>query len=272
LRDDKSEKTIYVYGGVYDIAQEYIDANIPVIPEDGDYNNNYTPYNVWVPKNTHLIGLGNVVLSYAPSASAVTEAQSKCVSPLNIHDTCTVENLTVECKNGRYAAHLDGQGDSAYSDITVEIKNVRFVRHTNDPGRGWGEVVGIGLDKRQALTFDGCVFEREDTTGTVNFYAHNRNAVGGQALTAAESSRILIRDCVFVNAGQTNDLVRLSSAVTTNLLNIETKFIGCYIGGRIHLYERTSGAPNCFNVMLLNSGNPTIAIDDANNAYPVRVY
>ncbi len=272
LRNDNSEKIIYVDGGVYDIAQEYIDANIPVIPDDGDYNNNYTPYNVWIPENTHVIGLGNVVLRYMPDSSAVTEAQSKTVSPLNIHKSCTVENVTVECKNGRYCLHADGQGDSAYSNANIRLKNVRFIHYINDTDRGWGEVVGIGLDKQQTLIFEDCIFESKRTTGGANFYAHNRNLVGGVALTEAESSMLICKNCAFIQPGDTSNLIRLSSAVTTNLLQIETKFIGCYIGGTIHLMERTAGAPNCFDVTVLNSGNPTIVVDDSSNTYPVNVY
>lgn len=269
LRDDTSEKTIYVDGGVYDIAQEYIDANIPVIPDDGDFNNDYTPYNVWIPENTHVIGRGNVVFRYMPDSADVTAAQSKTVSPLNIHKTATVENVTVEGKNCRYCLHMDSQGSAEYSNAIMTLKNVSFIKHENDPNRGWGEVIGVGFDKQQSVIFENCYFERPGTGA--NFYAHNRNKVGNVSLLEQDSSRLEIINSVFQN-DSSGDSIKLSSAVTDNLLNIKVKLIGCFFNGIVHLAERSAGAANCFNVLMLHSGNPTITIDDTNNQYPVKVF
>ena len=108
LKDDVSEKTIIIEGGDYDIVQEYIDANVPVYTGD-DPTGNYFDYCVWVPKNTHIIGRGIVRLMWMPEAGTITLNQSKTVSPLNVANSCTIENIEVHCKNGRYCLHNDGQ-------------------------------------------------------------------------------------------------------------------------------------------------------------------
>lgn len=269
LRDDETPKIIYVDGGEYDIAQEYADANIPVIPDDGDYNSGYTPYNVWVPKNAHVIGRGRVVLRYDPSTEDVSATTSKTVSPMNAHYSCTVENMTIECTNGRYAAHLDGQGNSAYSDSIITFKNVRFIRNQRDEGYGWSSTVGIGFDRRQSLIFEECVFENNITSG-VNIFAHNRNAVGGTSLTIEKSSHMILKNCIFLSTNG-GEMFKLESRSIDNLLDIEVKLYNCYINGEIYL-RSSSGASNCFDLTVLNSGQATIRIDDANNPYPPKAY
>lgn len=270
LRNDTHKKTIYVDGGVYDIEQEYADANIPVIPDDGDYNNDYGQYNVWIPENTHLIGRGNVLIKYCPDTEDVSEAESKAVSPLNINKSCVVENVTVECKNGRYCIHIDNAGSRSYDNAIVTLKNVHCIKHTNDTGKGWGETVGIGLDMRQSLHFDSCVFETENTGAC--FFAHNRNVAGSTTLTQADSADMTIVNCVFVSSSALTDMIRLQSRSTTNLLEIPVKVIGCHVGGGIHLQSNSSGVSNCFNLLLLNSGTPNIVVDDTDNAYPIQQY
>ena len=69
LKDDAREKIIYVQGGEYDIFQEYKDLGIATPPDDVS-SSDYLDRCVFVPRNTKLIGIGNVKLTYNPAKAS----------------------------------------------------------------------------------------------------------------------------------------------------------------------------------------------------------
>ena len=100
------------------------------------------------------------------------------------------------------------------------------------------------------------------------FYGHDRNIVGGVSLSKATSSEIILRDCIIKTLGHTP--ARFVSGYTNNSMHIKVKISNSYISGQIKL--EGVGKRNSFELTLLNSGNPTINIDDASNPFPPKIY
>ena len=94
LKGDESEKTIYIDPGVYDLFAEYKQAGVPTPPDDVK-SPDYFDYNVFLPPNTRLIGIGDVLLRFAPTAEEITYGESRTWSPLNIMGGCHIENIEI---------------------------------------------------------------------------------------------------------------------------------------------------------------------------------
>ena len=122
LANDDSEKTIYIDSGEYDIFREYKEAGIDSPPDDVDVSD-YMRYNAFLPINTSLIGVGNVLLRFSPHKDEITYGESRTWAPLNILGGCHVENIEIYCKNGRYCIHDDAHNE--YKNSVHFYKHVR---------------------------------------------------------------------------------------------------------------------------------------------------
>lgn len=270
LKDDDSEKIIYINGGDYDIHQEYIDANIPVYEGD-DPSREYWDYNVFIPKNTHIIGRGTVRIMWMPDASDITENQSKTVSPVNVAGTMTLENVEIHCKNGRYCIHDDPLGKPEYTNAIKRYINVKCYKYANDNGYGFNPVIGFGIDTQMSYEFDNCYFKNYINERA--FYMHSRtNSIapryGGGNIKVNNS----ILDC-----GTAAMCVKFGNVGGMNSnFKIAVGFYNCFIGGAIHLINESASQstplPNVYDLTLLNCGNPTIVVADTDNPYPPKVY
>lgn len=278
LKNDKSNKTIYIHGGDYDIYQEYQDENIPVPQPSIDVKTNFYPYNVYVPPNTHVIGLGNVNINWLAD-DGISNNQMNAVSPVNVLGSCIIENVTINCKNGRYCIHGDALGNVNYSGSRWIFKGVKCYRQENKTGSNFAATIGFGLDEKQYLEFDNCYFEN-DGTGRA-FYVHSRtNNSLNQPITEANSSTVLVRNS---EINTTNDLLCTSLGVSQGCVaRIDIKFENTWFSGQLRINDEgsyTSGdRANVYNLTLLNckfSPNPTltyIEIRDTNNKYPPKLY
>jgi len=130
LREDQSEKIIYVHGGTYDIFREYRESTIPRPPREMESVHCYRPYNAIVSKNSHIIGIGRVRFVYAPSAEETYLTESKVISLLNLADSATIENIELIGYNCRYLIHDETLGlpefDGAQKRIITEFNNCYF--------------------------------------------------------------------------------------------------------------------------------------------------
>ena len=264
LADDESDKIIYVEGGEYDIFQEYQDANVPV-PPDGTSQSNYWNYNVWVPKNTHIIGRGIVKLIWSPTSSQVSSIQSKIVSPLNVADSCIIENIEVYCKNGRYCLHNDGLTNVKFIGAIQKFINCKFYKQANDDGLGLAPCTGFGISARMQHIYEDCEFYNE-ITGAVAFYGHSRKTVGNWDINAINSGNITMKNCIFISDYTYS--IRVDND-QTNTLQIKTKLENCYLSGHFRINE-SSGYSNGFDVTLLKCGNATVTGNQGN--YPAKIY
>ena len=269
LKDDDTEKTIYIDGGDYDIYAEYVAAGVPVYIGD-DPKSDYYDYCVWVPKNTHIIGRGIVRLRWDPSISTgVTAKQCQTVSPLNVAGSCTIENIEVYCGNGRYCLHNDGPRNPSCVGAVQRYINCRFYKSLAETvdgvTYGYQHTIGFGIDGEMRYEFDKCEFYN---TGSGNaFYGHTRLYTGSFEVTEATSGNIVCRDCIII-ADNTHSIRLDNYGETATDLHVRLLFSGCYIRGS--LYIPYADYPNAFDIVLLNCN--TITINKPNAKYPVSIY
>ena len=283
------EQIILVDGGEYDIFQEYIDNNVPVPPtpsQDPSFNpsTNYVTYNVWVNKNVHIIGLGNVIIKCMPEPADLNynENWSKVISPLNVREGCTIENIEIWAKNCRYCIHDDYNYVKATDDSIKKYINVtcrRFVR-TEGTNYGWREVIGIGAGKRQRIEFHNCKFISEYNDAT-NFYLHNRNETyidsdNTAPLTEYECSKYILENCLIYQPGSYVGVLKLANEATTNIQHIYFDMLSTFVSGGLLSCDMasndTGNNANVFDITQVMCNAITNTVRDANNRYPVKVY
>jgi hypothetical protein len=260
IQTDTFEKTIYLDPGTYDIFADYVANGIPTPPPDVA-TDDYFDYNVFLPQHTRLIGIGSVTLEFLPTPAQIDAATSKTWSVLNLwYGWNTVENLTIHCKNVRYAIHDDPH--SEYSGFTNIYRNVRIIAEAHDTGLGSSSATGFGFANQSSYIIEDCDW-RSNTSGSA-FYGHE----GGQG-----GAQITVRNSIFVASNADRAVrfqtIRAQSALVAPVL---TRLESCYIGGKIYLqsYRATSG--QFFDITLLKSGNPDQIIDYADNPYPIEVF
>ena len=268
LQDNHVEKVIFVDEGTYDMFKEYKEAGVASPPDDVS-SPDYFDYNVFLPVNTKLIGIGNVRLEFNPSADEITYGESRTWSPLNILGECHIENIEIYCKNGRYCIHDDSHNQ--YQGSTHYYKNVRTIYEYSDldsQGRrlGFNNTIGNGIAQGTNFIFEDCYFEFKGSDKNSAFYTHESGNTPGPLST------LTFIDCTFKGGLANSRTVRLQNLATADV-RVITTFQDCDIEGGIYLtiYKETSAQH--FDVTLINSGNPMQMIDDmANNRFPIKVY
>lgn len=185
LRDDETEKTIYIHGGEYDIFEEYGGEEFAKSVSDTDWRK----WCVLVPKNTKIVGVGDVVLKYMPEESQTTVNCCTCISPLNISASCQIENISIICKNCRYGIHDETSGLPEFDNVYKKYTGVIVNRYANDPElpQYLGQAYGGGWHKSPTLVFESCEFYAKNAWST-----HSRNNVPENC-----GARIVFKNCIF---------------------------------------------------------------------------
>lgn len=267
LKEDASEKTIYVDAGTYDIFREYKEAGIPSPPDDVRIPD-YFAYNAFLPLNTRLIGVGNVTLRFAPAADEVTYGESRTWSPLNILGACHIENIEIYCKNGRYCIHDDSHNE--YQNTTHSYKHVRCIYELGDTKDG--VLLGMNFTTGNGMA-EGCKFEFEDCTfqfvGGGNHSAFYTHECAGEDTENAPS--LIFKNCLFLGSENDTKTIMLQS-VTGVDMRILTRIESCYILGGIYLHIYSDASKQHYDVAVINSGNPPQLINREGNPYPIKIY
>lgn len=261
LEGDTRKKTIYMDPGTYDIFADYLANDVPVPPADAS-TEDYKQYNVFLPQNTKLVGIGTVTLNFMPTSEQITVSESKIWSPLNLwYGGNTIENVTIHVKNCRYAIHDDSH--SEYLGFVNYIKNVRVIAEANDTGFGMASAIGYGFSDQSTYIFEDCDFY--SSANGAAFYGHDGGTGGSQ---------VIVRNCVIRTSNANNSTVRLQSIrkQIDIVAPIMTRFEGCYIGGGIYLQSYREDSGQLFDTVLLHSGTPTQTVDLDPNPYPIAVY
>lgn len=272
LKDDDSEKTIYIDGGDYDIFQEYTDLGLLTGDPPSDIGSGYFDYNVWIPTNTHIIGRGIVRLLWQPTSSQISQGWSKTISPVNVAGSMTLENVEIYCGNGRYCIHDDPLGNLAYNRATKHYKNVRCYKTAKDSGYGYTSVIGFGLDSNMTYQFDNCLFKSEISGAC--FYMHNRTLYPN---SDSCSPTLLVNNCV-IDTDANAPGVSLGNGASASGKNIHIKitFTDCYIMGSFKVGDETNKSqgtiPNTWDVTLVNCNDINVEIASTVNPYPAKIY
>lgn len=238
---------VIVGRGTYDLIAEF----------GSDY------FNSFVESTSESMGiqLGNDICIVFASDSKVTAHYNgsnayvpKKFSPFNkIYNGggFTIENMTLEASNCRYAIHDE---DASKSDVYHNtIKNCK-ITFDNSGNTQWGarQCIGGGLGQTGEIDIVGCIFDSVLPSGATNYGVvsyHNSNNENAR-------SNINIRDCYF-GKGQT---VRASYyGAGTKMTRVLVS--GCSLGGEPQLSAETAGS--AVNVEILSFNN-----DIRNDSYP----
>ena len=278
LRKDPSKKIIKILGGEYDIVQEYIDNNIPICPINVDPIGHFIEYNAIVPTNSHIIGIGNVVMKCFGDPATWSYNQGYSVSALNILGSCIIENITIHAKNCRYCVHGDPLTYEAFNKSTYKFKNVKFIKEHgeyNSGGQylGTPACTGFGFNPYIKYEFENCVFLNKDTGGTL--YGHNRNGVGGSN-TIYNSPYIKCSNCAMIKDASASECIWLDVMTSGGPdQQIITDFLDCSINGSILVSDNHNHGgthPNVYDITMIGCSSVSVDISDAANTYIPKVY
>lgn len=261
IQTDPGEKIIYMDPGTYDIYADYVANEIPE-PPDGTDPTHYDDYNVFLPRDTKLIGIGDVTLEFMPTSSQIDETTSKIWAPLNLwYGGNTVENIALHVKNCRYAIHDDSH--SEFNGFTNVYRNIRIVAEANDTDRGMASATGFGFSDNSSYYFEDCDFELK--MAGASFYGHEGGHGGAQ---------VIVRNSVFRSLNSNSSTVRLQTIreQTALVAPVYARFEGCYIGGKLYLQSYKTESGQFFVTTLVKSGNPSQVVDYDPNPYPISVY
>lgn len=266
LENDDSEKIIYVHGAEYDIFVEYGGAAF-INTLTG--NESWRDVSVFVPNNTKIIGLGKVVLKFAPTSEQIVNAHNaQLFSPLNISGNCHIENIEIEVENGRYCVH--DEITAGISENSRHIyKNVKMTKRQGLDGNP--QAFGCGFGDGMYYEFDGC----DIISYTTAFSMHNTDTT-----PASKRTKIVINNCHIHSTGTTDTPIVFRNSSTIQVEHIVNIF-NTYIKGSenyvILKIENPSGnvnVVNCFNVSLFgcNQITPSIVGITPANLYEVKQY
>ena len=161
IKDDDSEKTVYIHQGVYDIYSELGGAEyINSLPSDSKWRD-VQPI---IPPNTKIIGVGNVTLRFMVDDGQINEEKKSLVklfSPVNVSGSCTIENISIEAKNCRYCIHDETSGNAIFDGAVHNFIGVRA--HMYNGSLGHGGCYYAGHNNGMSFLFDNCSFESEKT-------------------------------------------------------------------------------------------------------------
>lgn len=273
LKNDTNEKIIYVLPGTYDIFKEYRDLGVPSPPDDvtsGDYLDRC----VFMPPNTKLIGIGNVLLKYRPSLAQTTKGEARTWSPLNVRYACYVENIEINCHYCRYGIHDDSHNAVDDQGVSHIYKNVRVTYDYSDNAYGFNNTIGFGFSQKNNYVFEDCIFIFNETESSLSkdkpaFYGHGASG----SVKAEESPNIIVRNCAIISGETSNRSMRLQS-MNTSQIRIRTLVESTYIRGYVSLTSYQGTHPQAYDVTFLNCGitSDRINIDYDQNIYTPAIY
>lgn len=260
LANDTREKTVYVNPGEYDIFTEMGGADYIASVSPQASTLNWRDVCHVVPPNTTIIGIGNVVLKWLPTAEQMIDSDTAFLfSPLNISGTCTIKNIKVQAQNCRYVVHDETSGIADYNGSKHTYIDCVF---TLLPGAYGSYVYGAGHNKLMEVTFDRCIFDSQNSVGiwsTHDVYA-----------AVNERSRFSLMNCVFVS-NKTDPYIAFSSS-DQNGRKDEVIICNCHIP-KIRMITGGSAAKQGYDVTLIGCNTVPIEYSDlVTDRYTINQY
>ena len=119
----------------------------------------WADYNVFTPKGLMIKGVGRVTLKLnIPHDDLVSDSRAEeFLSALNIRKSVTIENVTIECGNCRYAVHIEGSELAENDDQEFNFINCNINRIA--PSYGKNASIGIGINKGCTLNVKDCILD-----------------------------------------------------------------------------------------------------------------
>jgi hypothetical protein len=262
LKDDDSNKTIYVDSGVYNIFEEI--GGYEFINSIPDGSTNWRTYSIFVPKNTKVIGVGRVILEWLPTET-VNDTALYMLSPINVGDgNAHLENITIKCTKCRYGIHDQTKGEE--SNCYHTYKNVNIFKDDATGNYGNVQAFGCGFNNGYKYDFDSCVFKSYRQP----FSMHNE-------LKAFSS--VIIRNCIFDMYGTSSEnygwfTVRFGNT-DYNQSEVQIKISNSYIRNKVAIVNESATVerPNAYNLTMLNNkGETALKVYSATNIFEPLMY
>ena len=237
LAGDESPKAILIDGGEYDLFREYTaeveKGRIVIPPDDIRASDYFKSYNAFVPNNTKIRGLGDVIFSFEPKKDEISYGASRTWSPLNVYGSVEMENITVICKNARYCLHNDDH--NLYPGSVQIYRNCRFeykLSDKDDQGRllGFNNAIGFGIDIGSTHVFEDCEIFFNGKGDHSAYYGHNSGRGKG-------TSHILLKNCYIHASDETNKrVIRFQTLAREQKINqVTAKIENCAVNGGLTL-------------------------------------
>ena len=201
LKNNDSKKTIYIEDGTYDIFAEIGGS---AFAKGITSTDKFEDVSIFVPDNTTLIGLGNVVLNFLPEQNDVNDVSAYLLSPINVRGNIHMKNIKINCKNCRYGIHDETSGISKYDNGEHIYENVEIhylpSNYYNGPG---GNPFGCGFSSGMDYKFNHCIFDSQYRNSAL--LMHNGN-------NSSKSNNIAIENCIFKSDWNYHNISFLNTA------------------------------------------------------------
>ena len=241
------KKKVLIYSGTYDIYSEIGgDTFANAIPA----GTNWRTVSVVVENNTHIKGIGNVYLTMTPTN--INSNAASLLSPLNISGDVTIENINIICSNCRYGIHIEGSNLAAYNNTTCTLKNVNVVRRPAEgSAQSNGPVIGVGMNARSMLIFDGCRINA--IGGWAGLYYHENTATEefSPALRIFNSIFTIVSGYALALSASANQTTMIDTFITSSYIKSLRKMTG-----------GNSAFNDAYKIIMLNCNMPDISASD----------
>lgn len=254
------EKIVKVYGGTYDIYNEYGGDTFANSIASGT---NWRTVSVVVPNNTKIIGIGYVTLRMTPTS--INSIAGGLLSPLNISGNVEVENIHIIASNCRYGIHIEGSGLSEFNNAKYILKNVSVVIEEATQGikRNYVPCMGIGLNGNCSLILDGCKL-----TSNVNdrcIFLHDNT------FDLDVSPNVIIKNSIFNTSNPTEGSLNLNMYNNENTV-IDIDIHDSYVPS-IKKWTSDNIANDIYNILMIGCNDSIIVVDNkVSNIRPVKKY
>ena len=254
------EKIVKVYGGTYDIYNEYGGDTFANSIASGT---NWRTVSVVVPNNTKIIGIGYVTLRMTPTS--INSIAGGLLSPLNISGNVEVENIHIIASNCRYGIHIESSALSKFNNAKYILKNVSVVIEEATQGikRNYVPCMGIGLNGNCSLILDGCKL-----TSNVNdrcIFLHDNT------FDLDVSPNVIIKNSIFNTSNPTEGSLNLNMYNNENTV-IDIDIHDSYVPS-IKKWTSDNSANDIYNILMIGCNDSTIVVDSkVSNIRPVKKY
>lgn len=256
---DVTKKIIYIHPGIYDIFNEYGGSSFAKSITDTDWRK----WSAVIPPNTSVIGLGRVVFNFLPSSDECTINSVSVLSPINTSGSCTIENITINCKNCRYGIHDETSGLSEFYFAEKTFKNVRVYRTANDAelSSPYGHAYASGFDVGVNVSFENCIFESPSLAWSVHDRVVKNIQNNGGIFNLKHS---IFKGDSYAGLQFLNNNTDPSETIV-NIIDCDVNKI------RVEKVSKSSAQKNGYNITSRLCKNiPVITDFDDNNDYPYK--
>lgn len=206
LKNDTSEKVIYIESGSYNIFEEMGGADyFDSLPEISNLSEWRTYCNL-IPANTKIIGVGYVELNFNYGLTRINQGIFSC---LNATTGTHIENVIINQTGGRYAIHFEGGTGANTNGNVYTLKNVIVNADIINPS------IGVGTNINSEIIIDNCVINNGVNTRPV-FYHHTNHH--GKGL-------ILIKDSILHGQVDLQNWANTTNGTNGVIVNIINSYV-----------------------------------------------